>query len=233
MTRNPLAFSALTLGLTLLSPALLQAQAKPATVTVTAQGSVQAQPDTAVAQFAISGQNADVKTAYAQAQEQAVELRAQLREQGFTPRQATWSQYSVSPNWDYQTHHITSYTVSAGVQLLITDFGRIAPLINAMSGSGSSALQGVSFELRHGAAARKAAIAAAYATARAQAEALAAAAGGKLGKLVSASVGAAPLLAPQVRLMAAEAAPAPVEQFTPQKITVTANVSVVFQLAQP
>lgn len=216
----------------LLAPGLVAAQ-KPPTVTVSAQGSVQAQPDTAVVQFQISGQNAEVQAAYAQAQQQAEQLRAQLRQQGFAPAQAHWSQYAVSPNWDYQAHRVTSYSVTADVQLLVTDFRRLAPLMNAVSGSGSSALRGVSFELRHHAAERRQAIAAAYAAAQAQAAALAAAAGLKLGALVSASVNAAALVAPGVRLMAAAAAPAPTEQFTPQALTVTANVTAVFLLQQP
>lgn len=223
-----------TLGLLVaLSPGLVMAQAKPATVTVTAQGSVEAQPDTAVAQFQIVGQDADVKTAYAQAQQQAAELRTQLKEQGFTPEQAHWSQYSVTPNWDYQAHKITSYSVNADVQLLITDFARIAPLMNAFSGGGSTTLRGVSFELRKSDAVRGRAIAAAYARARAQAEALAAAAGLRLGRLVSAGVNAGPVAVPQVRLMAAAALAAPVSQFTPQSLNVTVAVTAVYQLKQP
>jgi uncharacterized protein YggE len=221
------------LAFALVSPRLSPAQVKPATVTVSAQGSVRAQPDTAVVQFQVSGSNAELKTAYAAAEQQARQLRTQLREQGFTPAQARWSQYSVTPDWDYRTHHILSYSVSAGVQLLLTDFGRIAPLIHAFSGSGSTTLRSVSFELRKSAAARRQAIAAAYTEAHAQAAALAAAAGLKLGPLASASVNAGGLIAPRVRLMAAAAMPAPVSQFTPQSLQITASVTAVYQLVRP
>jgi uncharacterized protein YggE len=230
--RGPALRSSL-LALWLLPPALAAAQAKPPTVTVAAAGSVQAPPDTAVVQFQIAGQNADVKAAYAQAERQGADLRARLRELGFAPQQAHWSQYAVTPNWDYQTHRVTSYSVTAAVQLLLSDFERIAPLMNAFSGGGSTVLRGVSFELRHSDAARRQAIAAAYARAHVQAEAFAAAAGLKLGRLVSATVNAGGGVAPQPRLMAAQMASAPVAQLTPQTLDVAANVTVVYELERP
>lgn len=204
----------------------------PPTIQVSAQGRYQANADTVLVSMQITGDNADLKTAYSDAQRQAEQVRDLIRQQGFTPEQARWSSYNVQPNMNYQTHKLISYTVTTSVQLEFTDFSKIPTLLNAAGAAGLSAVRSVNFELKHPEAANAAAIADGYRQAHAEAEALAQAAGRQLAALARASVDTA--LAspgPEPRLMAmASAAPAPTEQFTPSQITVSANVNLVYTL---
>ncbi|MGH9417320.1 MAG: SIMPL domain-containing protein [Terriglobales bacterium] len=228
---------ALPLLLAVGSPALgAVAQAPspaPAVIQVSAQGQFQADPDLALVQFEVSGQNPDLSAAYTETQSQAAQLRNVLSSQGFPSTVAHWSNFQVQPNIDYRTHHVTSYTVSLYVRVELADFSKIGPLLNATSAKGLNLLRGVSFELKDTSAAKSAAIAAGYHQAQAEAQALAHAAGRQLGPLVDASVDAPNgSLAPQPRMlaMASAAAPAPTEQFAPGRITVSANVRLVFSL---
>lgn len=204
------------------------------TVQVSAEGQFKADPDTAMVQMDITGQNANLKTAYAQAQAQAEQVRTLLLQQGFTPEQAHWSSYSVQPNLDYKTRKVTDYTVSTALQLETTDFAKLGPLLQAFGAAGLNALRGVSFELKNMAAAKSKAIADGYRQTRQEADALALAAGRRILALSYASVDVSSSVPmPQIRMLAQAgmaAVPAPTEQFTPRQITVTARVSAVYRM---
>lgn len=203
------------------------------TVTVAAQGKFEAAPDTAVVNWDITGENASLKAAYAQAQAQAEQVRALLTRQGFTPQQAHWSSYQVQPQWDPKGRRVSGYQVSTTLRLEFADFAKIGPLLDAAGTSGLSALRGVSFELKDMQAARAAAIADGYRQTRQEAEAFATAAGRRLLGLSHASVNVASPYAPQpmfARAMVAGAAP-PTEAFTPQTITITAQITAVYKIA--
>jgi hypothetical protein len=204
------------------------------TITVASQGHFEAAPDTAVVNWEITGENASLKAAYAQAQSQAEQVRALLTRQGFTPQQAHWTSYQVQPQWDYKAHRVTSYSVSTSLRLEFTDFQKIGPLLDAAGSAGLTALRGVSFELKDMDAARAAAIADGYRQTHQEAAALAAAAGRHLLGLSHASIDVAAPFAPvpmMARAMVAgAAAPPPTASFTPQDITVTARITAVYRL---
>lgn len=204
----------------------------PNTIAVAAEGQFQATPDTAVVELQMSGQNGNLKAAYAEAQTQAQQVRGILRDQGFAPEQAHWSSYRVQPNIDYKTHRVTDYTVTVTADLSLTDFTKIGPMVDAFGQAGLSALRGVRFELKDIAAAKSAAIQDAYRQVHREADALAMAAGRKLGALDSASVDVSlpGVIRPMAMMARANSAPAPTEEFTPETITVNARVNAVFRL---
>jgi uncharacterized protein YggE len=223
---------ALGLGLTAMAQEAAPA-ADQNTVTVSAQGKFEAAPDTAVVNWDITGENASLKTAYAQAQAQAGQVRALLTRQGFTPQQAHWTSYQVQPQWDAKSRRVTGYQVSTTLRLEVSDFQKIGPLLDAAGSSGLSALRGVSFELKDMTTARAAAIADGYQQTQHEAQALANAAGRHLLGLSHASVNVANPYTPQpmfARAMVAGASP-PTESFTPQTITVSAQITAVYRLA--
>ncbi|HEY7855399.1 MAG TPA: SIMPL domain-containing protein [Terriglobales bacterium] len=204
------------------------------TIQVSATGSVSADPDTAVVSINIEGRSADATAAYTEAQTQATLVRALLTGQGFTSAQAHWSRFSVQPEFDYQppARRITGYVVSAALELDLTDFAKIGPLINAINAKGIQGPSGVRFELKNQDAAKSEAIANGYREARQEAEALARAAGKHLDALSYATVDVA---RPQAIMAYAAAgpramAPAPTESFSPQTITVTANITAVYRI---
>jgi uncharacterized protein YggE len=94
----------------------------------------------------------------------------------------------------------------------------------------------VSYSLEDMGAAKSKAVEDAYRRARESANAVARASGRAVGELSYASVDRfenprpVPMMMSRARPMAAEAAPAPTEEFTPQSVTVTSHVNAVFAL---
>ena len=204
------------------------------TVQVSAEGRYQAAPDTAIIDWEITGQSPSLKSAYGKAEAQAAQLRRLLERQGFRPEQARWSSYTVQPDIDFKTHRVTSYTVTVALQLELTDFKKIGPLLDAAGSAGLNALRRVGFSLKHMESARAAAIADGYRQAHAEAEALAQAAGTKLLGLEHASVDLSSPYRPQPvqmrAMLAGVAAPPPTAEFSPQAISVSAQVSATYRL---
>jgi len=204
------------------------------TVEVSATGTFQSAPDTAVVQFEISGKNAQMKAAYADAQRQAEQVRTLLRQQGFAPEAAHWSSYRTQPDWDYKQNRLVGYTVTVSATLEVSDFAKLGPLLDAAGSEGLTSLRGVNFELKNMDAAKSAAIADGYRQVRQEAGALARAAGVPLDGLVRATVdvssgGIRPMV---MGAMVRSMPPAPTEEFTPQEITVSARVSATFAVGR-
>jgi len=222
--------TALALGLA------AQGAATANTIQVSASGSVSADPDTAVVSINVQGHDADATTAYSAAQSQAALVRALLTEQGFTPAQAHWSRFNVQPEYDYRTSNrrVTGYIVTTAMELDLTDFAKIGPLLNGISAKGINGPSSVRFELKNQEAAKSAAIADGYRQAHQEAEALARAAGKHLDVLSYATVDVArpqPIMAYSMAATAeSRAVAAPVQSFTPQTITVTANITAVYRI---
>lgn len=226
---RPLAVALVAVLLGALAGAQQAAAAPAPTIEVAAQGRYQARPDTVVVTWEVSGQSASYARAYAQAQTQAAQVRALLRQQGFTAAEAHWGAYAVQANYDYKTNRVTGFTVSLPLRLEFADFAKLGPLLDAAGTQGVSALRGVSFALKDTDAAEAAAIADGYRQSRLQAAAMARAAGRQLLGLSHASVNVStPYAAPQIHMMMA--AVAPTAQFTPSAITVTARVDAVYRL---
>ena len=208
-------------------------QAAAPTVTVSAQGVSKVAPDTAVVTLDIRAQDGKLRNAYDKTQTQADQVRALLQQQGFNPADAHWSGYQVFPI-NGENGKVSSYEVATEAELDVTNFEKIGPLVDAAGAAGLGALRGVRFELKNPAAAKQAAIADGYHSARAEAEALARAAGERLGGLAHASVDSSETRAPGPLLLSSqmELRQAPMQQFTPQLITVTANVSLEYRIGQ-
>ena len=207
------------------------------TVEISVQGRYQADPDTAVIAIDVRGQDRDLKKAYAAAQQQSEQVRKLLRDQGVSPEQAQLGSYQVQPNIDWKTRKLIDYTFASHIEVDLKDFSKIGPLVDAAGQAGLPAIDQVSFELKDMQKAREQAIADGYHKAFAEAQELARLAGRSIQKLQYAGVDVmepTPVY-PRPIMMARAAgsfAPPPTEQFTPQKITVMAQVRVSFQMAQ-
>lgn len=209
----------------------------PNTISVGADGKFETAPDTALIQFNISAQADSAKEAYDQAAKQAESTRQVLRSNGIDPKSAEIGFFSVNPQYDWknQKHKIIGYQVTTSVTLKLKDFSKIGPVTEQLADSSVGESQALSYTLDSTEEAKSKAVADAYRRARASAQALANASGRTLGELSYASVdtqenvripGPRPM-----RAMAAMAqAPAPTAEFTPQNVTVTAHVNVMFAL---
>ena len=212
--------------------------AQPNTIYVGADGKYESAPDTALVQFNISAQEETAKAAYDRATRAAEQIRQILRSNGIEPKTAEIGFFSLDPVYDYRSpkRKLIAYRVNSSVSLKLKDFSKIAPIVSQLSDMDVTANQSVSYTLDNLDAAKLKATEDAYQRARAEAAAVARAAQRTVGELSYASVDTfeqVRVVAPMMqRAMgaAAAAAPVPTEQFTPQKITVTAHVNALFTM---
>jgi uncharacterized protein len=207
------------------------------TVLASANGTFEANPDTAILGFNVFAQAATSGAAYTQAAGETDKVRQALRASGIEPSAASFSAYSIQPMYDYRDpkQKLVGYRVEVNVSLKLKDFSKIGPLLQKLADANITENQSVSYTLENMEQAKVKAVQDAFRKARNAADALAEAAGRALGQLSYASVDvneSERVISP-MRVMAglgAERVAAPNEQFTPQKVQVTAHVTAQFEL---
>jgi uncharacterized protein len=213
--------------------------AMPNTVFVGADGKFETAPDIALIQFNISAQADTAKEAYDLAAKQAEATRQVLRANGIDPKSAEIGFFAVNPQYDWKNpkQKVVGYQVTTSVSLKLKDFAKIGPVTQQLADASVSESQSLSYTLDSTDEAKSKAVADAYRRARASAESLATASGRMLGELSYASVDIsenirviAPMLRRAMPMAMAAQGPTPTEEFSPQKVTVTAHVNAVFVL---
>ncbi len=211
---------------------------QPNTVYVSAEGKFESAPDTAIVQFNIATQENSSQAAYDRASKAAEQVRGILRSNGIEPKEAHVGFFSLAPVYDNRTpqRKLLGYRVSTEVELKLKDFAKVGPIVEQLAGIDVTGNQSVSYALEDVEAAKIKAVEDAFRHARTEADALAKAGGRSFGELSYASVDSVeyprPVFAPRamMAMKAASAEPAPTEEFSPQTVTVTARVSVLFTL---
>jgi uncharacterized protein len=210
--------------------------ALPNTVYVGADGKFEAAPDTAVLQFDVSVQAENSEVAYQQASKDVEEVRQVFRQNGIEPKAATIGFFSVQPTYEWKNgkQKPTGYRVTTDVTLKLKDFSKIGPIVGELADANISERQTLNYTLENMDQAKDKAVEDAYRHAHESADALARAAGRTVGELSYASIdvsGVQRIVPHMMRAMAAaEATPAPTEEFTPENVTITAHVNAVFNL---
>lgn len=213
--------------------------AQPNTVYVSASGKFEAPPDTVVVQFNISAQEKTTAAAYEHASRSAQQVRELLHSNGLDPKVAEIGHFSIAPVYDYRQakRQLMGYRVSTGVTLKLKDFSKVAAIVEQLANLDVTDSNSISYILDDMDAAKTKAVENAFQRARDEALALAAAAGRSLGEMVYGAVDVteAPITRPMMAMRASAApmaggAPAPTEEFSPQSITVTSRVSVLFAM---
>jgi uncharacterized protein len=212
---------------------------QPDTIYVGADGKFEAEPDTAVITFNIGAQEPVLKDAYARAQRAAEQIRQTLRSNGVEPREAQISSFQVAPVYDYKNpkRKLVGYRVSANITVKVTDFSKVGPIAASFADMDVTENQSISYTLENMESAKAKAVGDAFQKARANAEVVARAAGRQLASLIYSSVDTGsevmplPRARPMMAMAAGAEAPAPTEEFSAEKITVTAHVNAVFAMA--
>ncbi|HYE24269.1 MAG TPA: SIMPL domain-containing protein [Clostridia bacterium] len=206
-------------------------------ITVSSDGKFEADPDTAVIQFNIAAQENELKAAHERAARAAEEIRQTLRANGIDPKQAQIGSFQVEPVYDYRQpkRKLVGYRVNSSVTLKLKDFAKVAPIATAFGQMDVTGTQNISYILDNIDAAKTRAIQDAFRRARGNAETVATASGRQLGLLAKATVDTfdqPPPMPMMMKTMRAEAAdaPAPTQDFSPEKITITARVTAEFLL---
>jgi uncharacterized protein YggE len=214
--------------------------AQPNTVYVSAEGKFESAPDTALIQFNISAQEDSPKAAYDRAAQETEQVRQIMRNNGVDPKSAEIGFFSLQPVYDWkqpERRRIVGYRVSNSVSLKLKEFNKVGPIVQQLGAQEFNENVNLNYTLQDIDAAKLRAVEDAFQRARAEARTVAKAGERALGELNYASVDTIefirPMYAPMARAaMAGAARPvaAPTEEFSPQKITVTARVSAVFAL---
>jgi uncharacterized protein len=207
------------------------------TLYVSAEGKFEAAPDTVLVQFEIAAQESTSRAAYERVAKAAEQVRGLLRSNGIEPRQAHVGVFSIAPVYDWRTpqHPLIGYRVSTAVELKLKDFTKAGPIVEQLASISTAGAQSVSYTLENTDEAKVKAVEDAFRRAHLEAHALAQAGGRTLGELSYASIDSvqlAPVFPVMQRAMVAKAnaAEAPTAEFTPQTVTVTAQVSALFTL---
>lgn len=208
---------------------------------VTGQGSIDRTPDRVVVTLSVvtNDDNASRATSENNAAYNAVVAR--LRALGLDASAIKTTGYNVSYNPrpanppPVQPPYVIryGYVVTRSVSVTSDRTDQAGPIIDAAVAGGATTIGGVSFGLRDNRAAYRAALAAAVADAESQAQALAAAAHLRIVRLMTISAGSySPVPRSVIGRMAAVAAPPPVPTIVePSDLTVTASVSVTYEVA--
>src|SRR5579862_1586299 len=213
--------------------------AQPNTIYVGADGKYESAPDTALVQFNISAQDDTAKAAYDRASRAAEQIRQILRSNGIEPKVAEIGFFSLEPVYDYRNpkRKLIAYRVNSGVSLKLRDFAKVAPIVQQLSDMDVTADQSLSYILDNMEAAKIKAVEDALHRARNEADAVARTGGRTLGELSFVSVDTyerTPIVQPMMSRAAPMAAqgetPAHTEEFSAQRITVTAHVNALFNL---
>jgi hypothetical protein len=211
---------------------------QPRTIAVTAQGTIEREPEEGVVVLAVESEAADARAAADANAGRMTQLIAALRGAGVAERNIRTISYELRPEYRRQVEQtrdppqIAGYRAINMVQVTVDTVSAMGRIIDAAIGSGANRVANIGFRLRDPHAAHIEAVAIAMRNARREAEAVAEAAGERLGPPLSINTGgyhAPPPPMPYARAeMDMAMAQTPVETGT---LTVVATVNVVYQLA--
>ncbi|HXX28338.1 MAG TPA: SIMPL domain-containing protein [Terriglobales bacterium] len=224
-----------------LTATLTLAQERPAvsvpanTLYAGADGKFEAAPDTAQLELNVSVREDTSQEAYQHASKDVEQVRQVLRANGIDPKTATVGFFSVEPMYDWKNpkQKVVAYRVTTDVTLKLKDFSKVGPITQQLADANVSENQTLSYLLEDMEEAKNKAVEDAYRRARNSAETLAHASGRTLGELSYASIDIVEnphIIMPRAMSVAAKAAPAPTEEFTPHTVTVSAHVNALFNL---
>lgn len=161
------------------------------TVSVSAQGHFDSEPDTALMQFTISTSEKSAKAAYERAARSVDQVREMLRSTGIDLSAARFGFFSLSPVYDYKgggKRKIVQYVVNATVQLRFKQFDKVGPILDQLAALDITGDQTLNYIVENTEASKAKAVQDAMNRARSEAEMVARAGSRTLGGLVWAAV---------------------------------------------
>ncbi len=207
------------------------------TVTVSAVGTVDVEPDEATVQFAVVTRAATADAARqqnAQAAEQAMDA---VRALGIEDRKIQLLNLRLDEEWDYRNNEriLKGYIARRDVKVVIEDLDLVPQLVAEVVQQGANELNGIQYGLQNRDAVEDEALQAAIARAQEKARLMAGALGAELGRVVQVTEGGVQFpQPPPVMFARAEMAMDQSESnpgaYAAGEITVRATVTVTFEL---
>lgn len=215
-------------------PALADSKAATRTISVSGSGEIKAVPDEAELSAGVVSEAVTANEAVAANRKAMNAVFAALKDQGIPDRSIQTSDFAVSPQYDQGKDNngpqrITGYRASNTVSVTVDDLAKLGAVIDALAGSGSNSMGGVSLTVRDPKPLLKQARIEAVKDAIDRAETFAQAAGITLGRVTEISESEASVPRPMFRAMAV----ANSLQTTPiaaGEETISAGVSMTFEI---
>ena len=223
-----------TLSLLLITP--VAAAESSGSLAVSGQGEVRGTPDQAVLSSGVTTTATTAASALAENAQKMDAVFATLKRLGVAEKAIQTSNFSVSPQYPpyndntARTQHIVGYQVSNQVTVTLDDTRKLGPTLDALVAAGSNQINSVSFSIKDPATLLTKARELAVADAMARAQTYAKAAGVTLGPILSIQEGDAESPRPLYNVMAVGAARAAPTPMAPGEQSVTASVTVIFQI---
>lgn len=209
---------------------------KSSTFDVTGEGSAVVPPDQAETSLGITITRPTVSDAQTEANRVTNAISQALKDNGVGDKDIKTANYSVYPEYDYSEgrQRARGYTVTASLQVKITDFAKLNQAIDSAVALGANQIGGINFTLSDEAkaAAEDQAREEAVKQAKTKAESLAKAAGIRLGKLVNVQENPTAYPIPLYRTMeakAVDAAPTGPTQIEPGSTEVRLIVTLSYE----
>lgn len=208
----------------------------PRVISISGLGEVKTRPDMATISTGVVSEGATAKDALAKNNAAMAAVIAALKNAGIAEDDIQTSDFSVSPKYPpYQPNQTTAprivgYTVSNQVTAKVKDLAKLGGILDTLVQSGSNQINGIAFGVDEPKPQLDEARKKAVADARAKAELYAAAAGVSLGKVIQiseSSMVVPPMPMYRREAMAASDASVPIAAGSQ---TVTANVSITFEI---
>ena len=115
--------------------------------TVTGTGKVTVIPDTAIVNLGITVSRPTVKAAQTEANTIINRITSSLKSAGTAEKDIKTDQYSIYPQYDYQsgTNRITGYQVSTSLTVTVRNLEKINEVIDIATAQGANTISGVQF----------------------------------------------------------------------------------------
>lgn len=225
--------SATILSALLFAPPAL---AQTSTLAVSGQGDVRGAPDQAVLSVGVATTATTAASALGENAAKMNTVFATLKRLGVPEKSIQTSNFSVSPQYPpYNANvtaapHIVGYQVSNQVSVTLDDTKKLGPTLDALVANGANQINSVGFAIKDPSALLNKAREAAVADAIMRGQIYAKAAGVTLGPILSIQEGSGDVPRPMYRAMQGVADIAAPTPMAPGEQSVTANVTVIFQI---
>ncbi len=161
------------------------------TITVSATGTVEAEPDQARITSGVTTEAPSAREALTRNSDAMTKVIAELKAKGIDGKDIQTSSFNVEPVIDYpkdgQPPKVRGYRVSNQVVVLVRDLGHLGDVLDDVIAAGANQVQGLSFEVSKADALKDDARKEAVASALRRAKLLAAAAGAEVGNVLQIS----------------------------------------------
>jgi uncharacterized protein len=207
--------AALVLG-ALAGPLSAEEKIMERTVTVSASGTVSAEPDEATISSGVSSEAKSAREAMSKNSEAMKKVIAELKSQGVEPKDIQTTQFNVEPVYVYpkegQPPVVTGYRVNNMVSVRVRNLDKLGGVLDQLVSVGANQMNGISFDVSKAETLKDEARKEAMTNALRRAKLLAAAGGADVGDVLQISedvthAGPMPMAYGRAKAMAAEAAP--------------------------